>query len=92
MTSLTSKLTSSPKTATFAGKANIQDITNPLQAQAIDGNATLQVTMSDYGTPGSSDKIGITVLNKSGGVWFASAWSGTKTLEQLLSGGNLTVR
>ncbi len=92
MNSLTSKVTGSPKTATFTGKANIQNITDPQNVQPIDGNATLQVTMSDYGEPGTGDKIGITVLNKSGGLWFASAWSGTQTLEQLLGGGNLQAR
>jgi hypothetical protein len=36
--------------------------------------------------------IGITLWNKSGGLWFASAWDGTKTVEQVLSGGKLVVR
>ena len=80
-----------PNTATFTGKANIQDITNPLDVKAIDGNATLQVTMTDTGEPGSYDKIGITVSNKAGGLWFSSTWDGTKTIEQLLGGGNLSV-
>lgn len=92
MSSLLAKTTTSPKTANFTGKASIQDITNPTAAYGIDGNATLQVTMSDYGEPGSSDKIGITVLNKAGGLWFATRWSGTATVEQLLGGGNLSVK
>ena len=92
MTSLSTNTTSSPKAATFQGKASIQDITNPLNPVSVDGNATLKVTMSDYGEPGSSDKIGITVWNKSGGTWFSSKWSGTATLEQPLDGGNLVVR
>src|SRR5204863_9590606 len=75
--------------ATFNGKASIQDITHPLVPLSVDGNATLQVTMTDAGEPGSSDKIAITVWNKAGGLWFASNWSGTGTVEQLLGGGNL---
>jgi predicted extracellular nuclease len=78
--------------ASFASKASIQDITDPLAPVPVDGNATLQVTMTDKGDPGSSDTIGIAVYNKSGGLWFASAWNGTKTTEQTLSGGNLVVR
>jgi hypothetical protein len=78
-------------TATFNGKANITDITNPLATSSVDGGATLQVTMTDAGEPGSSDKIGIVVYNKAGGVWFSSNWNGTKTIEQLLGGGNLLV-
>jgi hypothetical protein len=58
----------------------------------VDGNASLQLTLTDKGEPGTSDTIGITLWNKSGGLWFASAWDGTKTVEQTLSGGNLVVR
>jgi hypothetical protein len=77
--------------ATFNGKANIQDITDPLNVTAIDGNATLQVVMTDKGEPGSQDTIGITVWNKQGGLWFSSHWNSTTTVEQLLGGGNLVV-
>ncbi len=89
MTSLA--VNASTKTALFNGKANIQDITNPLAPLPVDGNASLQVSMTDGGEPGSSDKIAITVWNKAGGLWFASHWNGSKTTEQLLSGGNLKV-
>jgi hypothetical protein len=90
MTSLSTNLTA--RTATFNGKANIQDVTDPLNPISIDGNATLQVTMTDRGEPGSTDTIGITLWNKDGGLWFSSNWSGTRTLEQSLAGGNLVVR
>jgi hypothetical protein len=89
MTSLS--VNGTAKMAIFNGKANIQDITDPNNVIPIDGNATLQVTMTDNGEPGSSDKIGITVWNKSGGLWFSSNWNGTQTVEQTLSGGNLVV-
>jgi hypothetical protein len=36
--------------------------------------------------------IGVTVWNKAGGLWFASKWDGTRTVEQLFGGGNLVVR
>lgn len=58
---------------------------------SVDGNATLQVKMTDMGEPGSSDKIAITVWDKDGGLWFASNWNGTTTVEQVLGGGNLKV-
>jgi hypothetical protein len=82
----------SARTATFNGKSNITDITNPLAPISLGGNATLQVTMTDRGEPGSTDSIGISVWNGSGGLWFSSLWNGTKTLEQVLGGGNLVVR
>ena len=95
----TSVSTSHPyPTATFNGKASIQDITDPLNVLSIDGNATLQVTMTDRGEPGSNDTIGITVWNKAGGLWFSSNWvtaSPPKTAEQTLGsspgGGNIAV-
>ena len=80
-----------PCTATFNGKANIQDITDPNNPVSVDGNATLQVVMTDKGDPGSNDSMAITVWNKSGGLWFASKWDGTKTIEQTLGNGNLVV-
>jgi hypothetical protein len=79
--------------AKFNGKANLQDITNPLNPISLDGNATLEVVMTDRGEPGSSDTIGITVWDKNGLLWFSSNWSTStgKTLEQVLNGGNLVV-
>jgi hypothetical protein len=95
MTSLAvdiTKTTTHPNpTAIFNGKASIQDITDPTAPVSVDGNATLQVTMTDAGEPGTSDKIAITVWNKAGGVWFASNWNVTKTVEQFLAKGNLKV-
>jgi hypothetical protein len=78
--------------ATLQAKATIQDITNPLLPVPIDGNAKLQISMTDNGEPGTDDTIGITVLNKKGGVWFSSNWTGSRTAEQQLDGGNLQIR
>jgi PKD repeat protein len=78
-------------TATFNGKANIRDITDPDNIISVDGNATLQVTMTDRGEPGSYDDIGITLWSKSGGLWYSSNWNSIKTVNQLLAGGNLKV-
>jgi len=84
-----------PCKAQFNGKANIQDITNPLSPVSVpgSGNSALQFNMTDYGSPGSSDTIGITVWNTSGGIWFSTNWVGTPpaTVEQLMGGGNLVV-
>jgi hypothetical protein len=67
-------------------------VTNPLAVVAVDGNATLQVTMTDKGEPGSADTIGITLWNKAGGLWFSSRYENARTVEQLLGGGNLVVK
>jgi hypothetical protein len=78
-----------PSTAIFVSKANITDITNSSSPTTVDGNATLQVTMSDAGEPGKDDKIGIAVYNKAGGIWHSSNWNGVNTVDQTLAGGNL---
>jgi hypothetical protein len=78
-------------TATFNGKATIKDVTDPLNEISIDGNATLQVNITDFGEPGSSDKYAVTVWNKAGGLWFSSSWNGTTTVEKTV-GGNSNVK
>jgi hypothetical protein len=90
-TSITS-LTSNPAngTAAVVSKAVIKDLTNG--NATVDANATMQLTMDDNGNPGSSDTLGITIWNKGGGLWFSSNWNGVKTVEQLITGGNLMVK
>ncbi|MBF9143814.1 MBG domain-containing protein [Hymenobacter properus] len=92
MTSLTvNSQNALAKTAVFNGKANMQDVTNPLQAVSVVGNMTLQVTMTDRGTPGTNDQIGVTVFDNSGGIFYSSNWATTSTSELYLQGGNLVV-
>ena len=78
--------------ANFTGKASIKDITDPLNPVSIDGNATLQLWVTDNGDLGSSDTLAIQVLSKDGGTWLTSNWDGgTRTVEQVLGGGHLSV-
>ncbi len=92
MTSLsTNTSNAAAKTAVFNGKANMQDITNPLAPLSMGGNLTLQVTMTDRGEPGNKDDIGITVWNNDGGMLYSSNWNSTKTIDQVLGGGNIKV-
>lgn len=91
MTSLAVQPTTAGGKVTFNGKASIRDITNPLLAVSVDGNATLQVKMTDNGQPGTTDSIAITVWNKQGGLWYSSNWNTTTTIKQVLDGGNLKV-
>ena len=91
MSSLAVKASASPATATFSGKASIQDITDPKKPIPVDGNATLEVAITDTGNP-KTNTIGITVWNKNGGLWFSSNWNGARTVPQTLGGGNLAIR
>ncbi|RXK61660.1 DNRLRE domain-containing protein [Lacibacter luteus] len=77
-------------TASFGAKANIQDITDPLNPIAIDGNATLQVSMTDGSNYNATDKIAITVWNKNGSMWYSSNWTGV-TAEQTINAGDIVI-
>ncbi len=81
---------SSSCTATFVSKANLQDITDPSHPVSLGGNLTFQMSMTDYGSR-AMDTIGFTLYNGSA-LLFSSDWNGTRTVEQLLGGGNLSVR
>jgi hypothetical protein len=63
---------------------------------SVAGGLSLDLTMTDAGEPGSSgavaplDSIGFTVW-KGNDLWYSSNWDGSKTVEELLDGGNLQV-
>jgi hypothetical protein len=78
--------------ATFLGKANVTDITDPEAPVPLGGNLDLQVTMRDNGTPGELDLLGVTLRTAAGGLLFSSHWTGTATAQRNLRGGNLVVR
>jgi hypothetical protein len=84
--------TNYPKKGTFTTKANMTDITDPLNPISLGGNLRLQIDMTDASTGGQTDMVGITLWNANGGLYFTSNWNGTKTIEQLLGGGNISVR
>ncbi|MDH4185892.1 MAG: putative Ig domain-containing protein [Nitrospira sp.] len=76
--------------AVFTGKANLKDITDPLNPITIAGNLDLVATVTDRGEPGTTDSVAFT-LWKQNELWYASAWNGVQTVEQVLVGGNIQV-
>ena len=79
-----------PCGAVFTTKANLTDITNPLNPIALGGNVQLTVAMTDKGSPGEFDSISFQAL-KDGQLWYSSNWTGAATVEQPIGGGNLVV-
>ena len=65
---------------------------NPLLPVSLGGNLKLQVEMTDAALGGQTDKVGVTLWNSAGGLWFSSNWTGTTSVQQLLGGGNISVR
>jgi hypothetical protein len=78
-------------TAAFTAKAVIQERTHPLSPEGVDANATLQIAITDRGEPGTADSIAITIWKRKGGLWFSSAWNGTRTVETAIETGNINV-
>jgi hypothetical protein len=81
------------RTAVYTGKANLTDITDPLNPISLGGGHSFQMKLTDKGEAGMTDTIGITLYaNGNGSLLFSSNWDGTKTVEQSLGGGNVVVR
>jgi hypothetical protein len=76
--------------ADLRSKATLRDVTDPRNPTSVASGLTLQVTATDRGQPGSADSIAITLWNGST-LLFSSEWSGARTLEIRLAGGNLVV-
>lgn len=79
-------------TASVEAKANVQDVTDPMNAVSIGGSATLRLTVTDAGEPGTGDAISVAVFQKDGGLLYSSRWDGVRTVEQTIGGGNIQVR
>ncbi|GIF63045.1 hypothetical protein Ais01nite_10800 [Asanoa ishikariensis] len=74
--------------ADLRAKANLHDVTG---STLVASGLTLQVTVSDRGSPGSADSFAITLWNGNT-LLFSSEWTGAKSQELRLAGGNLVVR
>ena len=79
------------KQASFTSIANLAEQFADGTIVNIEGGNDLQITMTDGGNDGKYDKIAITLQRKSGGIWFTSNLAGSKTIEQLLTSGNVYV-
>jgi hypothetical protein len=82
----------------YQSKANLTDITDPLNPISLGGNLTLLITITDNSEPGSggtADTIAIS-LYKQNALWFSNNWVTSpppaRTVELALAGGNLQVR
>jgi hypothetical protein len=78
--------------AQLSGRANVQDITNPLNPISMFGNGTFQMKASDISQSGQLDSISIVFYHPQTGLWYASNWNGISGIEQVLDGGNIQVR
>ncbi|QGY44304.1 T9SS type A sorting domain-containing protein [Maribellus comscasis] len=77
--------------AEFVSKANLTDITNPLNPVSLGGNLELQVTLSDCSQNGEFDKMGISVWDNNGNLIYSSNWTGYETVKQVIEAGNIVI-
>ena len=82
----------SPAQAVFTGKANLQDITNPLAPISIAGNLNMQLSVTDRGEPGVADDILMIVYDKDNStVLFTSNFESGRMQQQVIAAGNIKV-
>jgi VCBS repeat-containing protein len=84
-------VTTVPHYAEFESKANLADVTDPLNPVALGGNLLLQLRMTDNGEPGELDSISLTLWD-GGTLLFSSNWDGSRSVEQNVARGNLKVQ
>jgi hypothetical protein len=79
------------KRATIVAKANITYAETGL-AVPNTNNSTMTFNLRDRGEPGVNDSLSIEIKNGSGQLVYSSNWTGTKTNERRLTGGNIQIR
>ncbi|MEV4539608.1 M12 family metallo-peptidase [Asanoa sp. NPDC049518] len=76
--------------ADLRAQATLNDVTGSSPTLVASG-LTLRVAVSDRGSPGSADSFAVTLWNGNA-LLFSSEWTGAKSQELRLAGGNLVVR
>ena len=80
-----------PFYAEFESKANLTDVTDPLNPISLGGNLLLQLRMHDNGEPGENDTISFTLWHDDGTLLFSSKWDGAQSVVQNVARSNLQV-
>jgi hypothetical protein len=81
---------SSNRRATIVAKANVFDTETGLTVPNTNGS-TITINLRDRGEPGTTDSISIEVRNGAGQLVYSSNWTGIRTNERMLSGGNIQI-
>ena len=71
--------------------ATLRDVTSASAPSVVAEGVPLIVTMTDDGEPAVRDALSVALLNPDGGLLFAAAWNGTRSVEATLRNGNIAV-
>ncbi len=71
--------------------AKLVDVTKWWKTSTVASKLSLRVTLTDRGSHGTKDSIGVTLWNGSK-LLFSSKWNGSETVEQTLKSGKVYVR
>ncbi len=77
--------------ADFRMTAKLVDVTKWWKTSTVASRLSLRVTLTDRGSHGTKDSIGVTLWNGSK-LLFSSKWNGSETVEQTLKSGKVYVR
>ena len=89
--SLTVERTAGGGKVAFVANATLRDITSASAPAVVAEGIPLVVTLTDDGEPATRDTLSAVLLNPSGGLYFAAAWNGTRSIEAPLHEGNIAV-
>ena len=90
ISTFTSAIVSGQQVVTFGAKCNVVEITNPAAPVTLEGGAQMQIVMSPPGGT-NPQTASITIQKNAGGLWYSSAWDGTKTVAKALVSGLISV-
>ena len=76
----------------FNTKANLTDITDPINTISLGGSLDLSVQAFEAVVAGNPHKIGVTLRSNTGELMFSNNWVLGKTEMQALKGGKISVR
>ncbi|WP_158010053.1 hypothetical protein, partial [Hymenobacter glacialis] len=76
----------------FNTKANLTDITDPLNTVSLGGGLDLSVQAFESTVSSNPHKIGVTLRSNTGELMFSNNWVASKTEMLALKGGKISVR
>jgi hypothetical protein len=90
--SLSVTSTTAVKNASFTCKVTLKDVTNPRNQVTLGSNLSLQVIITDRGSPGTNDSIGFTLWSSSNVLLYSRNWISARTVAKNLTSGNIIIR
>lgn len=89
--SLAIRRTAAGGIAAMTGTATLRDVTVATAPVVVAADAPFVVTATDAAEPRKPDALAVTLLDRNGGLWLVTGWSGVQPLEQAVTEGSIQV-